>query len=140
MKNEVKYLDLILTQNSPGNPILYLKRSKLTKRFRCTSCSAGHRKWKIKSFFTIMSLNLYGRMGYNCSKPSNSKIIQRVQSKMWRMMLDAPWYVENKTIHDGLRIPSVEEEIHTRNTNYLRKLPGQQNKEISQLVSGSHGA
>jgi hypothetical protein len=41
----------------------------------------------------------YGVQLWGCAKPSNTKIIQRVQSKILRMVVNAPWYVNNKTLN-----------------------------------------
>ena len=41
----------------------------------------------------------YGVQFWGCSKPSNTKIIQRIQSKILRMVFNAPRYVSNKTLH-----------------------------------------
>ena len=66
------------------------------------------------------------------TKPSNSQIIQRVQSKILRMICDAPRYVSNKTLHESSATPLVEDKIH-RLTHYLCKLSGHANQLVHQL-------
>jgi hypothetical protein len=41
-------------------------------------------------------------------------IIQRSQSKILRMIVDAPWYVSNATLHAGLSISYVQDFIHQK--------------------------
>jgi hypothetical protein len=41
----------------------------------------------------------------------NTKIIQMIQSKTLRLILNPPWYVSNKTLHEDLGVPYVEDEI-----------------------------
>jgi len=53
----------------------------------------------------------YGVQLWGCAKPSNTKIIQRVQSKILRMVFNTPWYISNKTLHEDSGTPFVEDEI-----------------------------
>jgi hypothetical protein len=51
----------------------------------------------------------YGVQLWGCTKPSNTTIIQRIQSKILRMVFNAPRYVNDKTFNEDSRIPFVEE-------------------------------
>jgi len=53
----------------------------------------------------------YGIELWGCSKPSNTKILQTLQSKMLRMISGAPWYVSNQTLHNDFEIVYVTEVI-----------------------------
>jgi hypothetical protein len=75
----------------------------------------------------------YGIQLWGCTKPSNTKIIQRVQSKILRMAFNAPWYVSNKTLHESSGIPFVADEIKRLTNKYLQNLSGHSNKQVSQL-------
>jgi hypothetical protein len=37
---------------------------------------------------------------WECAKPSNTKIIQRLQSNILRTITIAPWFVSNFTLHN----------------------------------------
>jgi hypothetical protein len=50
---------------------------------------------------------MYGTHLWGCAKPSHTKIIQRLQSKILRSITNAPWYVSNFTLHNDLHIPLV---------------------------------
>ncbi|KAL1138017.1 hypothetical protein AAG570_009712 [Ranatra chinensis] len=43
------------------------------------------------------------------AKKSNLNIIQAFQSKVLLTILDAPWYVSNRTTHRDLNIPTVQQ-------------------------------
>jgi hypothetical protein len=70
---------------------------------------------------------------WGCAKPTHTKIIQRIQSKTLRLILNAPWYVSNKTIHEDLGIPYVEDEIKRLAARYLNKLSAHSNDQVRQL-------
>jgi hypothetical protein len=53
----------------------------------------------------------YGIELWGCAKPSNTKIIQRLQSNVLRTITNAPWFVSNFTLHNDLQIPLITEEI-----------------------------
>jgi hypothetical protein len=44
----------------------------------------------------------YGVQLWGCTKPSNMQIIQRLQSKILRIITNAPWYISNLTLHNNL--------------------------------------
>jgi hypothetical protein len=63
----------------------------------------------------------YGIELCGCASKSNVAIIQRSQSKILRMIADAPWYVTNQTLHDDLNVPSVKEVIKTNSLKHHKK-------------------
>jgi hypothetical protein len=75
----------------------------------------------------------YGIQLWSCTKPSNTKIIQRLQSKFLRSVTRAPWYVSNFTIHNDLQIPFVIEEIHRLSTNYHQSILGHNNRLVVEI-------
>jgi hypothetical protein len=58
----------------------------------------------------------------HCASKSNISIIQRSQSKILRMIANAPWYVPNITLHEDLSVPLVKEVIKQRSTLYQNKI------------------
>jgi hypothetical protein len=75
----------------------------------------------------------YGVQIWRCAKPSNTKIVQRVQLKILRMVFNAPCYVSNKTLHEDSKIPFVKNEIKRMTNRYLQNLPEHSNEQVSQL-------
>jgi hypothetical protein len=51
---------------------------------------------------------------WGCASKSNISIIQRSQSKILRIIVDAPWYVSNVTLHADLGISYVQDVIHQK--------------------------
>jgi predicted methyltransferase len=43
-----------------------------------------------------------------CASKSNISIIKKSQSKILRMIANAPWYVPNITLHEDLNVPVVK--------------------------------
>jgi hypothetical protein len=65
---------------------------------------------------------------WGCTKPSNTKIIWRLQSKVLHPVTNAPWYVSNFTLHGDLQIAFVIEEIHRLSTLYHQSIIGHNNR------------
>jgi hypothetical protein len=72
---------------------------------------------------------------WGCAKPSNTKIIQRLQSKVLRTITNAPWCVSNYTLHNDLQIPFITEEIKRYSTVYYNRLIGHENSYVIELSS-----
>ena len=53
----------------------------------------------------------YGIQLWGCTKPSTTAIIQRIQNKVFRNIVDAPWYVQNADLHQDLKMEMVTAEI-----------------------------
>jgi hypothetical protein len=81
----------------------------------------------------LKPIRTYGIQLWGCAKPSNIKIIQRLQSKILRSITNAPWYVSNLTLHKALQIPFISEEI--KKTFYY--IPQPTNRTYKQLHSKS---
>jgi hypothetical protein len=58
---------------------------------------------------------------WECSKPSNTKILQTFQSKTLRKLANAPWYISNATLHNDLGIPYVTEVIRKYTKNHKNR-------------------
>jgi hypothetical protein len=62
----------------------------------------------------IIPIWTYGLELWGCASKSNISIIQRSQPKIFRMMVDEPWYVSNATLHADLGILYVQDAIHQK--------------------------
>jgi hypothetical protein len=76
----------------------------------------------------VVGIQLWG-----CGKPSNTKIIQRLQSEVLRTITNAPWYVSNYTLHNYLHIPFITEEMKRYSTLYYNRLIGHENSYVTEL-------
>ena len=52
----------------------------------------------------------YGIQLWRTASNSNLEILERFQSKVLRIITDAPWYVPNTIIKRDLQIPTVKQE------------------------------
>jgi hypothetical protein len=75
----------------------------------------------------------YGIQLWGCAEPSNTKIIQRLQSNVLRTITNAPWYVSNFMLHNDLRSPFITEEIKRYSTLYYSRLIGHENSYVTEL-------
>ena len=64
----------------------------------------------------------YGVQLWGCAKPSNTKIIRRVQSKILRMVFNETRYI-SKTLHEDSGVPFAEDEINRLTNSYPHNLP-----------------
>ncbi|PNF20186.1 hypothetical protein B7P43_G16736 [Cryptotermes secundus] len=70
----------------------------------------------------IISIWTYGIELWGCASKSNTNIIQRSQSKILRMLVDAPWYVSNETLHQDLNLKFMKEIILDRSRQHMSKI------------------
>jgi len=66
---------------------------------------------------------------------SNIEIIQRFQNKYLRIIVNAPWYVTNDTLHHDLNVPYVRDEIKKLSQRYADRLEEHSNTLAIDLVS-----
>jgi hypothetical protein len=79
---------------------------------------------------TIKPIWTYGVEIWGCASKSHISIIQRSQSKILRMIANAPWYVPNITLHEDLNVPLVKGVIKQRSTRYHSKIEEHANRLI----------
>jgi hypothetical protein len=56
----------------------------------------------------------YGIELWSCASPTNITAIQRYQSKLLRLITQAPRYVSNQTLHQDLHIVQVRKVFHEK--------------------------
>lgn len=77
----------------------------------------------------------YGSQLWGAASNSNIGIIERFQSKMLRMILNAPWYVPNWVILQDLRTAPVKEVIKNNSDRYQQRLEVHPNKLAVRLLN-----
>jgi hypothetical protein len=60
----------------------------------------------------------YGTQLWGTASTSNIEILERFQSKVLRIIVDAPWYVPNSLIRRDFSCPTVKEEIRRYSSYY----------------------
>jgi hypothetical protein len=139
VKNDVKYLVLILDQQLIWRPNITAKKTQINLRLR-------QMNWLIERKSKLMTENKlllykaiikpiwsYAIQLCGCAKPSITQIIQRIQSKTIRLVFNAPWYVSNKTFHKDSRMSFVEGEIIRMTNRYFLNLTGHSNEQVNKL-------
>jgi len=63
------------------------------------------------------------------------EIIQRFQNKCLRIIVNAPWYVTNDTLHHDLNVPYVKDEIKKLSQRYADRLKERSNTLAIDLMS-----
>lgn len=76
----------------------------------------------------------YGIELWGCASKSNIALMQRCQSKILRMITNAPWYVSNQTLHEDLKIPYIREVIQEKSSKYHGKLATHSNTILRPLL------
>jgi hypothetical protein len=82
----------------------------------------------------IIPIWSYGLEIWGCASNSNISIIQRSQSKILRMILDAPWYVFNETLHTDLGISRVQDVIQQKSNKHHNKIDIHENPLLKVLL------
>jgi hypothetical protein len=90
---------------------------------------------KILLYQTIIKpIWTYGAKIWGCTSKSNISVIQSSQSKILHIIVNAPWYVPNITLHEDLNVPLVKEVIKQRSTRYHNNIEGHVNVLIQPLL------
>jgi hypothetical protein len=82
----------------------------------------------------IIPICTYGFELWGCASKSNISIIQRSQSKILRMVVDAPWYVSNATLHAALGISYVQDAIRQKCNKHHTRLETHENPLLNTLL------
>jgi hypothetical protein len=83
----------------------------------------------------IIPIWTYGLQLWVCASKSNTAIIQRSESKILRMIVDASWYVSNATLHADLGISSVQDVIQQRSNKHHNKIKTHENPLLKMLLA-----
>jgi hypothetical protein len=113
----LKCLDIMIL-----NELFRIKRWRLYCISSSISCQTNQplsTTNKLLLYKTIVKpIWTYGIQLWGTASTSNIKILERFQSKVLRMIVDAPWYVPNSLSRRDLSCPTVKEEIHRYSSHY----------------------
>jgi hypothetical protein len=133
-------LDFISTDDLPGTTtFLQNVNSSVSPSPRCT----GYSDASPTSLPTTNSSSTkrysvpiwtYGIQLWGTTSNSNIEILERFQSKVLRLIVNAPWYVANSVIRKDLRIPTVKEEISRFSSHYDVRISVHPNGLIASLT------
>jgi hypothetical protein len=129
-EEDVKYLGLHLDRRLTWYKHIFAKRKQLGITLT-KMCWLLGRKSKLCTsnkpliYKTIFNpIWIYGIQLCCTASTSNIEILEHFQSKAMRMIVDAPWYVQNTVIRRDLQIPRVKAEIRRYSSQYcLNAIP-----------------
>jgi hypothetical protein len=132
-------LDFISTAALPGTHI-FAKRKQLGLSLAKMYWLLG-RKSKLSTNNKLLVYRAilkpiwtYGIQLWGTTSNSNIEILERFQSKVMWLIVDAPWYVSNSVIRKDLQIPTVKEEINRFSSLYAVRLRVHTNELIATLI------
>ena len=76
----------------------------------------------------------YGIQLWRSASKSNTKILKRFQSKVIRIITDAPWFVPNAVIIRDLQVLSVRQDVRNYSVTYRQKLNDHPNSLAKSLI------
>lgn len=126
--DSVKYLGLTLDKKLNWKKHITSKRQQLNVKTKRMYWLLGSKSKlslnnKLILYKTILKpIWTYGIQLWGTASNSNIEILQRYQSKTLRQITDAPWYVNNNSIHNDLKIPKVKNVIKSISQSYHSRL------------------
>jgi hypothetical protein len=135
-----KYLGLYLDRCLTWHTYIFAKRKQLGLSLTKMYWLLGHKSKlstnnKLLIYKAILkTLWTYGIQLWGTTSNSNIKILEHFQSKVLRLIVDAPWYVSNSVIHKDLQIPTVKEEISCFSSLYVVRFGAHTNELIATLT------
>jgi hypothetical protein len=88
--------------------------------------------WRINITYQIRS-NVAVCLTWGCASKWHIDMMQRSESKILRMITNAPWYVSNQTIHVDLHVPFIKDVIQEKSIKHHAKLGHHSNAILQPL-------
>ena len=137
----VRYLGMYLDRRLTWKKHIFTKRKALSAQFRKlywllsrkSKLSLDNKLLLYKAILKPMWS--YGAEVWGTASNSNLDIIQRFQSKILRIITNAPWYVTNSQLHRDLRIPTVRVEITNKHKSYSHRIQKHPNVLARKLMN-----
>lgn len=140
-QEEVKYLGLTLDRRLTWKSHILNKCTQIKLKFnkmywmvgRNSKLSLDNKLLLYKSI--IMPIWKYGIQLWGSASASNIDRIQRLQSKILRNIVNAPYYVRNINIHRDLQMKLVNDVIKENSANYINKLRSHPNELVKEILN-----
>jgi hypothetical protein len=135
-----KYLDLHLDSRLTWTHHLAKKRKQIDLKVKDLYRIIGRKspaslESKVLLYKAIIKpIWTYGIELWGCTSKSHIAKMQRSQSKILRMITNAPWYVTNQTLHDDLKVPFIKDVIQEKSINDHDKLGNHSNSILQPLL------
>ena len=126
--DDVKYLGIHLDRKPTWRKHITTKRKQLDLKLRKLYCIIGRQsQLSLENKLLVYKAMLkpvwtFGVQLWGSASNSNIGIPERFQSKVLRIITDAPWYVPNTVIRHDLRVFSVRQEVLNYSVTYSHRL------------------
>jgi hypothetical protein len=126
----VKYLGIHLDQKLTWRNHISAKQKQLDLKLRNMYWIIGRKSQlslanKLLVYKAILKrIWTYGIQLWGTASNSNIDILERFQSKVLRIITDAPRYVPNAVIKHDIQVSSVRQEVRTFSVTYRARLEG----------------
>lgn len=136
-----KYLGIHLDRRLTWKTHIWNKRKQLGHKLRKMYWLFARRSNlslynKVLLYKTIiMPIWTYGIQLWGSASNSNIEILERFQSKMLRIIVDAPWFITNEIIRRDLSIETVKEVITRYAKKYINRLDIHPNQLANKLLT-----
>lgn len=137
----VKYFGIHLDKRLTWNPHTKMKRLEAMRRYKILSRLLAYRsKLSLENKIIIYKMIIrpmwsYGLEIWGSAKKTDIERFQTLQSIILRKITNGPFYVSNKTLHNDLKIPYVEDYIATRYNKFHAKLSSHKNPLVEEMSS-----
>jgi len=141
--DNVKYLVIHLDRRLTWRKHITTKRKHLDLQFRKLYWILGRNSQlslenKILVYKVILKpIWTYGVQLWGTASNSNIEILERFQSKVLRIITDAPWYVPNTMLRRDLQVLSVKQEVRNYSINYRHRFDNHPNRLAKTLLLGT---
>jgi hypothetical protein len=140
--DEVKYLGIYLDRRLTWRKHITTKRKQLDLILRKLYWIIGRKSQlslvnKLLTYKAILKpIWTYGIQLWRSTSNSTVDILESFQSKVLRIITDAPWYVSDVVITRDLQVPTVRQAVRTYSVTYRQKLTDHPNRLASSLLQG----
>lgn len=141
--NEAKYLGIHLDRKLTWRKHIFTKRKALGLKLRTMYWLLGSQSQlklhnKLLLYKSILKpIWTYGIQLWGTAANSNIEILQRFQSKLLRIISNAPFYVTNAQLHRDLKINTINDEIKAHSTRYQFRIQHHPNQLASTLATSA---
>lgn len=140
-ENSAKYLGMTLDARLNWKEHIKKKQTELNLKYKKLKWIIG-RNSKVTTANKLLIYNqiikpvwTYGSQLWGCAAKTYIETIQRIQNKILRDIVNAPWYARNDDIHRDLGVNKVAEAIKQAATNHTHRLQHHINPEASILCN-----
>jgi hypothetical protein len=140
--DDVKYLGIHLDRKLTWGNHISAKRKQLDLKLRKLYWIIGRKSpLSLTNKLLVYKIILkpiwtYGVQLWGYASNSNLEVLERFQSKVLRILTDAPWYVPNAVIKRDLQVPTVRQEVRNYSVAYRRRLDNHPNSLANSLFYG----